>query len=320
MKKSICIAAAMLLISMGGFAQQPAAAKTAAKPHAAAKKAATVAAAPAATATAAADPAPTTAVVETFLKRMFGYNENVAFHVASVKPSDAHGLSEVIAVVSTPQGQQILKFYVTADGDHAIIGELMPFGTDPFAKDRAILKKEAFGAAKGPADAPMQIVEFADLECPACKSALPLVQRLQQDFPHVRFVFQSFPLVKLHPWAEAAARTLDCISRQSNEAGWTFIEAVYSHQGEITEANLKEKLEKYVGFAKQDPAKIAACSQTPETIARIQQSIQIGDQLNVSSTPTLFVNGRGVNGMNPQEYDAIKAIVQFELSQATQAK
>jgi len=95
---------------------------------------------------------------------------------------------------------------------------------------------------------------------------------------------------------------------------------VYSHQAEITAENAKAKLDEIVGTTGQDSAKIAACSEAPETVARIQKSIQLGTQVNVTSTPTLFVNGRGVAGMNPQDYDALKSIVQFELTQATQAK
>jgi protein-disulfide isomerase len=298
------------VLSLQAFAQQPAKA-----PAKVAKKPASAEASQGADTT-----GPSTATVEAFLKRMFGYNENLAFKVSSIKPTGAQGISEVTAVVNTPQGQQILRFFVTGDGEHAIMGELLPFGVDPFAKNRALLKKEAFGASKGPADAPMQIIEFADLECPACKQALPMVQRLQQDFPTARFIFQSFPLETIHPWASQAAKYLDCIVRQSDEAGWNFIEAVYSHQAEITAENAKAKLDEFVGTTGQDSAKIAACSEAPETVARIQKSIQLGTQVNVTSTPTLFVNGRGVAGMNPQDYDALKSIVQFELTQATQAK
>jgi len=313
MKKSISIAAPILFLSLQGIAQQPA------KTHAPAKKPATTAAEtkPAAASN---SNALSTEVVEAFLKRMFGYNENLVFKVAAVKPTGAAGVNEVTAVVNTPQGQQLLRFFVTGDNEHAIMGEMVPFGNDPFLKDREVLKKEAFGATKGPADAQIQIVEFADLECPACKQALPLIERLQQDFPTAKIIFQSFPLEQLHPWASTAAKYLDCISRQSNDAGWTFIDSVYAHQGEITAENLKEKLATYVGLAKQDPAKISACAETPETTARIQQSIQVGNKVNVTQTPTLFINGRGVAGMNPQEYDQLKQVVQFELTQATQAK
>jgi len=188
MKKVLSIAV-ILVLSLQAFAQQPAKA-----PAKVAKKPASAEASQGADTT-----GPSTATVEAFLKRMFGYNENLAFKVSSIKPTGAQGISEVTAVVNTPQGQQILRFFVTGDGEHAIMGELLPFGVDPFAKNRALLKKEAFGASKGPADAPMQIIEFADLECPACKQALPMVQRLQQDFPTARFIFQSFPLETIHP-------------------------------------------------------------------------------------------------------------------------
>jgi protein-disulfide isomerase len=306
--------AAVLLFTLQGVSQKPPS-KAATKPQSTTMKPAVQTSAAATSSS-----GPSTETVDAFLKRMFGYNENIAFKVASVKPTDAQGISEVTAVVNTPQGQQLLRFFVTGDGEHAIMGELMPFGTDPFKKDRELLKTGAFGATKGPADAQMQIVEFADLECPACKSALPAVQRLQQDFPNVRFIFQSFPLVQLHPWALTAAKYLDCISRESNDAAWNFIEAVYSHQGEITAENLKSKLDTYIGLANQDPAKIGACANSPETAARIEKSIQLGNAVNVTSTPTLFVNGRGVAGLNPQDYDQLKNVVQFELTQASQGK
>ena len=312
MKKTLSVAAAVLLFSFSAFAQQPA------KGPAKAKK--TVPAAEAAKSTASSTSGPSNETAEAFLRRMFGYNENLAFKVSSVKPTGAEGVSEVTSIVNTPQGQQILKFFVTGDGEHAIMGEMVPFGLDPFVKNRELLRKEAFGAAKGPADSPMQIVEFADLECPACKAVLPTVEKLQQDFPTVRFIFQSFPLEQLHPWAATGAKYLDCIARQSNDAGWEFISSVYSHQGEITAENAKAKLGEYATAANQDAAKIAACAETPETNARIQKSIQLANQATVTSTPTLFVNGRGVAGINPQDYDALKSIVQYELTQASAAK
>lgn len=309
MKKTIGIAVAFLALAMQSPAQQPE------------KHAATPRKTPPATPAVNSSPGgPSVAVVEAFLKRTFGYNENLAFHVSAIKPTEAQGISEVIAIVNTPQGQQPLRFYVTGDGEHAIMGDMMPFGVAPYAKRRDLLKREAFGASKGPKDAPMEIVEFADLECPACKAALPSIERLQQDFPGVKFVFQSFPLVQLHPWAEMGAKYLDCIARESNDAAWKFIESVYAHQGEITADNAKEKLDKYVGFTDQDPAKIDACVAAPETAARIKKSIEFAEHLNVSSTPTLFVNGRGVAGINPEEYDSLKTVVQYELEQAKQGK
>src|SRR4051812_42411539 len=114
MKKLLICAAAVLSVSMQAFAQAPA--KSSATPTAPKKITTT---------TPAADSAgvgPSIPVVDAFLKRMFGYNENLAFHVSNVKPTDAPGISEVTAVVNTPQGQQALRFFVTSDGQHAIMG------------------------------------------------------------------------------------------------------------------------------------------------------------------------------------------------------
>lgn len=263
---------------------------------------------------------PSNETVETFLNRMFGYNDDIQFRVAGVVPADVPGVSSVYAVVSTPQGQQQMNFFVMPDGKHAIMGEMMPFGVDPYGDKREAIKSGAFGATKGPADAKMLAVEFADLQCPACKQALPTIQRLQADFPQVKWIFQNFPLEKMHPWAGKAARYLDCIQRQSNDGAWTFIEAVYNHQSEITDANVGEKLNSYAKTAGADPAKIAACSTSPETEQRIQKGLQLGQQLGLTGTPTLYVNGRPLQTFNPQDYDVVKSIVQFELNQAEQGK
>src|SRR5438270_8669806 len=102
--KSLMMAAVMLATAGTGMAQQaPAESAAKAKPvkPAVSKSENTApATAPATTASG----APSQQVAETFLKRMFGYNENVAFHVSDIKPSGAQGISEVTAVVNTPQG------------------------------------------------------------------------------------------------------------------------------------------------------------------------------------------------------------------------
>ncbi len=315
MKKTLLVGA-IALASISNVAAQQGSAKSHSQTPA--KKPAS--AAPEATTPTANPNAPTPQVVEAFLKRLFGYNENLAFKVSSIRPTAAQAISEATAVVSTPQGQQVLRFFITGDGQHAIMGEMMPFGADPFKADRELLKKDAFGPSKGPADAPVQIVEFADLQCPACKQALPTIEKLQQDFPNARFIFQSYPLESMHPWAATAARYLDCLYRSSNDASWSFIDAVYSHQAEINESNLKERLDTYVGLANQDPAKISACAAAPEADANIKKSEKLGNEVHVNSTPTLFINGRALPGINPQDYDIIKSIVQYEINTATQQK
>ena len=140
---------------------------------------------------------PSEATVEGFLKQMFGWNQELTWKVAEIKPAEAAGFAEVTAVFNTPQGQQIFRIYVTPDQKFAATGDMVPFGGNPFAAARADLKA-ASGPAQGPADAPVTIVEFGDLECPACKAAQPNVKKLMEEETKARLIFQNFPLPTIH--------------------------------------------------------------------------------------------------------------------------
>jgi protein-disulfide isomerase len=239
-------------------------------------------------------------------------------------------LTELTTVFNTPEGQQSSRWYVSRDLKHVLVGEVLPFGADPFAAERAKLHASISGPAKGPADAKMLIVEFADLECPACKDAAPTMEKLRMDFPQARFVFQSFPLPQ-HPWAAKAAAYLDCIGRENQDQAFAFIDTVFSHQKEIEDAVRKtdaagkttvddaaitERLHQYTSEAGADPAKIQACAEKPETAERILRSQTLGKDVGVNSTPTLYLNGRRISSFNSSQYEALKAIAGFEAEQA----
>ena len=122
---------------------------------------------------------PSEATVDAFLKQMFGWNQDLTWKIASIKPAEAQGFTEVTAIFNTPQGQQVFRVFVTPDQKFALTGDMVPFGAEPFAAARAILKS-ASGPTHGTADAAVTIVEFGDLECPACKAAQPQLAKLMQ--------------------------------------------------------------------------------------------------------------------------------------------
>ncbi len=257
---------------------------------------------------------PDESTVLAFYNRMFGFQPNLNFKVANIRWSEVPGIAEVTAVANTPEGQQVAKLFVTPDGKHAISGEMIPFGADPYADFRAKLK-QAFGPTRGSAMPEVTIVEFADLECPACKAAQPIITRLLNDEPNARLIFQSFPLAQLHPWAMEAASYLDCIYRTDNQAAVTFLDTIYEHQGEITKENATEKLNAFTQQVKADGAKISACAATPATRERIEKGIDLGRAVQVTGTPTLFVNGRPISNIGGLPYDTLKALVEFEATQ-----
>jgi protein-disulfide isomerase len=260
---------------------------------------------------------PSEATVEGFLKQMFGWNQELTWKIAEIKPAEAAGFSEVTAVFNTPQGQQIFRVYVTPDQKFALTGDMVPFGADPFAAARVDLKA-ANGPSHGPADAAVTIVEFGDLECPACKAAQPNVTKLMQEEPKAKLVFQNFPLESIHKWAMLGAKYTDCIGRENNEALWKFLSITYEHQGEITPENADTMLKGYAKEAGANPETVAACVAKPETEKRVRESIALGVKLGVNSTPTFFINGRKVVGFgNNTPYEVVKAIVEFSASAPT---
>src|SRR6516225_6410665 len=221
---------------------------------------------------------PSEATVESFLKQMFGWNQELTWKIADIRPAEAQGFSEVTAIFNTPQGQQVFRVYVTPDQKFALTGDLVPFGADPFAIARADLKA-ANGPSHGPADSAVTIVEFGDLECPACKAAQPNVAKLMQEEPKAKLVFQNFPLESIHKWAMLGAKYTDCIGRENNEALWKFLSITYDHQGEITPENADTMLKGYAKEAGANPETVAACVAKPETEKRVRESIALGVKL-----------------------------------------
>ena len=251
---------------------------------------------------------PTEDTVKAFIKQMVGYDPSIQYQVASIKPAEAPGYAEVSVALNNGQGEQVLNFFVSPDGHWAFMGQLMDFGANPFARYRSELQS-ANGPTRGAKSAKVTIVEFADLECPACKAALPNIEKIQTEYPDVRVIFQNFPLEKVHPWALRAALYVYCLKSNSDVA-WKFIDTVYAHQEEINETNADQSLKKYATDSGAD-AKIAACIADPKTKADVEASQKLGETLRVNSTPTLFVNGRKISSFNSLPYDTFKQLVGF---------
>ncbi len=157
---------------------------------------------------------PTEDTVNSFLFQMFGYDATITWKVNEIRPSEVPGLAEVSIVLTNPQGSNPSRLLVSADGKHALTGEILPFGAKPFDEARAKLEKGVNGPAKGPAKAAVTIVEFSDMQCPHCAKAAPAIEQLLAQEPEAHFVFQNFPL-PAHNWAEKAAGYVDCVGRAS---------------------------------------------------------------------------------------------------------
>ena len=256
---------------------------------------------------------PSMQTVEMFMHRMFGQDPNIKWRVANISPALIPGVAQVRILVGDPP--QPMNLFVMPDQKFAVVGDVLPFGSDPFAPVRQRLRSEALGQTRGPADARITIVEFADLQCPGCRAAHPLIERVIKDFPQSRFVFQHFPLAN-HKWAAQAAAYAECIGQKSPDAFWKFVAAVYEAQPGITEASAVAKFEELASQAGADIAGLTTCATSPVMSAKIQRSIDLGRTIGVSGTPAIYVNGRRIPSVTDIPYESLKQVIEFEAAMA----
>jgi protein-disulfide isomerase len=257
---------------------------------------------------------PSEETVNAFMQQTFGYETQISWKISSIKPAPVPGLAQVDVILANPQGQQLSRFYVTPDGDHAVIGDIIPFGAKPFDPARKTLEKGITGPSRGPKNAAVTIVEFGDLQCPACKAAQPAIESLIASEPDARFVFQNFPL-EMHNWAAKGAAYADCVAQASNDAFWKFIAKTYETQSDITAENADEKLTALADGAGVKGADIAVCASTPVPKAHVEASLALGKSVNVTGTPTLFINGRSIGNVSQVPASSLKALVDFAAKQ-----
>lgn len=259
---------------------------------------------------------PSMETLNSFMHHMFGYDPNAKWKIESEKPVEGiPGLTEVVIAFGDPV-QQRTPFYVTSDMHHALIGQIIPFGADPFEPARTKLAANAKGPEKGNPNAPVEIVEFSDFECPHCKRAMPTLDKLITESPNARFVFEQFPLSQIHHWADRAADYADCIGRKNADQFWKFEHAVFDQQEQITDDNAATKLSAIAQDVGADPSATATCADSPETKARVNQQYELGVSLGVNATPTLFINGRKIENVNGTPYEILKQMVAFEAQEA----
>lgn len=262
--------------------------------------------------------APTKEEVEAFLKTSWGYDPNRVWEVYGVQKTIAPGVSKVIVLVAEKQNpRQVanLTFFVTPDGKHLISQDsVLDFGPRPYENNYRTLQQRATGPSRGAPGKQFELVEFADFECPHCKEAQSVVDKLLQDFPQAHYVFENFPLVNIHPQAAKAAAYGECVDQQGgNEAFFKYASAIFAGQSELAGQGADQALRNAVTAAGVDPDKVAACAESPAGRSPVEASLRLGHDLNVDETPTLFIDGRAVP-MLAVPYAQLKMIVQYQFS------
>lgn len=161
---------------------------------------------------------------------------------------------------------------------------------------------------RGRDDAPLELVEFSDFDCPYCKRATETVARLMEQFEgQIRFIYKDYPLPS-HPNAFKAAEAGNCAHEQGRF--WELHDTMFDSQGELDVESLK-------GYAEElglDGGAFAECLDSGRHAATVDRDMQAGFLYGVSSTPTLFLNGRTILGAVP--YETFVEIIREELAAA----
>ncbi len=244
----------------------------------------------------------------------------VGVTIAEPKPSKAlPGFSEIGVGLAYSGSTKDETFYLSADGQTVIPGAVSSVPAfnlkgNPFQ----INLDKLFTANQpsfGPAAAPVTIVEFGDFECPSCRAEAPILRQLLPTFQpgKVRVVFKDYPLESIHPWARAASDAGRCVYRQNPQSFWKIYDWFYDSQDEITPENLSEKVLGWAGKNGVDSLQLGRCMTTKSADPDVAKNIAEAHALNVTGTPSLFINGRKISGV---DFSVLQQIIQVELDRA----
>ena len=161
---------------------------------------------------------------------------------------------------------------------------------------------------RGPADAPVTLVEYGDFECPYCGQAEPVIRTLLSEFgSDLRYVFRQLPLDDVHENAQRAAEASEAAGAWGKF--WEMHDLLFQHQDALGTEDLK----KYAGDLGLDVEVFAEKLRRRKFGPRVMRDIDSADQSGVTGTPTFFVNGRRHQGV--YDLDTLSALVRSALAQ-----
>ena len=192
-----------------------------------------------------------------------------------------------------PQIQAFLEQQRPLQALHAYMGELRRAADDvrvELEPPRTTIETDANDPAFGSRNATVEIVEFSDFQCPFCQRLNGTLEQLKTDYgDDVRLVFKDYPLPN-HAQAFKAAEAGNCAHEQGKF--WELHDVMFSNQSELEVADLK----RHAGELGLDQASFDTCLDSGRFAAAVSGDLRLGQGVGVSSTPTVFINGRAVMG------------------------
>ena len=222
---------------------------------------------------------------------------NVELKISAFKDTPYPQFLKSAITASDGKNSQTRELFITKDRRTGILGIVLPFRED-FV--RSLIKTKDVPSL-GPANAPVTVVEYADLQCPMCARLHEFLEKelLPKYGDKIRVVFKEFPL-PFHDWSATAAVANECAYQIKPSAFPRFRTLIFANQNVINASNVREVLLGLGDDAGVDRTELAACIESKASLARVESGRQEGEDLGIPKTPTCFVNGRIVIGMPPE--------------------
>ena len=244
--------------------------------------------------------------IERHVRSYYGIPPDISVQVGAVVPSiDWPGYDLVSVAIDSGPGKKDYKFLVSQDRKTMLRMVKFDLTKDPFAETMNKINVNG-RPVRGAKAAKVVVVNYDDLECPYCSRMHQTMfpQLLKEYGDRVTFIYKDYPLNEIHPWAMHAAVDANCLAAQNGDAFWDFADYIHGHEDEV-------KAEKTSGARlalldhltldqgqkhSLDKPKLEGCVKAQDETA-VKASMKEGDDIGVSATPTLFVNGQKVDGL-----------------------
>jgi protein-disulfide isomerase len=166
--------------------------------------------------------------------------------------------------------------------------------------------QRARGVDMGSADAPVQLHEYADYQCPACQQFStfihPLIKERLIDTGLVRLVRYDFPLINNHPHAFLAARAARCAGDQGRY--WEYHDVLYGRQPTWSPTrNPADLFVEYAGLVGIDAGTFQRCLASDQHAEEVTRNLRLGESLGVNGTPSFIINGQRASFGSYQELE-----------------
>jgi len=160
----------------------------------------------------------------------------------------------------------------------------------------------------GSPDAPVEIIEFSDFQCPFCaRGAATVKQVLDAYGDQVTFVYRDFPLDSIHPMATPAAIAAECVREKGgDEAFFEYHDKIFANQQALSNSNLK-------AWAQELGYDIDSCLDSGKYSDEVKKDLADGQAAGGRGTPYFLINGRPLSGAQP--FEVFKQVIDAELAE-----